>query len=111
MAIIMIDECINFGACLAECSNTAIDERCSEWSFAEGKVLSGQIGDIDALTNYEPISYDFYYIVPDIFIEYKGFHEEPLCAPVCPIDCFVPDKDNVETEKDLITKKAFLHFE
>ena len=70
MAIIITDECINCGACEAECPNTAIYEGGLEWSFAEG-TLSGQIGDIDALTEQEPISYDFYYIVPDKCTECK----------------------------------------
>tara|TARA_B100000242_G_C42608406_1_gene287123 strand:+ start:98 stop:433 length:336 start_codon:yes stop_codon:yes gene_type:complete len=111
MAIIITDECINCGACEAECPNTAIYEGGLEWSFAEGTALSGQIGDIDALTEQEPISYDFYYIVPNKCTECKGFHEEPQCAAVCPVECCIPDEDNVETEKDLLTKKAFLHCE
>tara|TARA_B100001741_G_scaffold100528_1_gene82631 strand:- start:1023 stop:1373 length:351 start_codon:yes stop_codon:yes gene_type:complete len=116
MAIIITDECINCGACEAECPNTAIYEGGIEWTFAEGTKLNGQIkskknGHIDANQDQEPVSYDFYYIVTDKCTECKGFHEEPQCAAVCPVECCVPDENNVETEKDLLTKKAFLHCE
>ena len=93
MAIIITDECINCGACEVECPNTAIYE--------------GGIENQDQ----DPVSYDFYYIVTDKCTECIGFHEEPQCAAVCPVECCVPDEDNVETEKDLLTKKAFLHCE
>ena len=43
MAIIITDECINCGACEAECPNTAIYEGGIEWTFAEGTKLNGQI--------------------------------------------------------------------
>ena len=116
MAIIITDECINCGACEAECPNTAIYEGGIEWTFAEGTKLNGQIkskkyGHIDTNQDQEPVSYDFYYIVTDKCTECIGFHEEPQCAAVCPVECCVPDEDNVETEKDLLTKKAFLHCE
>ena len=35
-------------------------------------------------------------------------HEEPQCAAVCPVDCCVPDEDNVETENELCLRK-FMH--
>jgi len=116
MAIIITDECINCGACEAECPNTAIYEGGIEWTFAEGTKLNGQIkskinGHIDVNQDQEPVSYDYYYIVTDKCTECIGFHEEPQCAAVCPVECCVPDEDNVETEKDLLTKKAFLHCE
>jgi len=40
-----------------------------------------------------------------------GFHEEPQCAAVCPVDCCVDDPDYRETEDELLTKKAWLHTE
>ncbi len=43
--------------------------------------------------------------------ECKGFHDEPQCASVCPVDCCVPDEDHVETEETLLGKKAWLHGE
>ncbi len=116
MAIIITDECINCGACEAECPNTAIYEGGVEWTFAEGTELLDQVHSKNGLTTdadreQEPISYDFYYIVTDKCTECKGFHEEPQCAAVCPVECCVPDEDNIETEEELLTKKAFLHCE
>ena len=40
-----------------------------------------------------------------------GFHEEPQCAAVCPVDCCVPDPEHVEEEDTLLAKKAWLHAE
>ena len=41
--------------------------------------------------------------------ERKGFHEEPQCAAVCPVDCCVSDENNIETEEKLLLKHSFLH--
>ena len=49
------------------------------------------------------------FIVPDKCTECMGFHEEPQCAAVCPVDCCVPDEDNVETENELLSKQKFMH--
>ena len=57
----------------------------------------------------EPISDEFYFISPDKCTECKGFHEEPQCAAVCPVDCCVPDDQNVETEEQLLSKQKFMH--
>ena len=57
----------------------------------------------------EPISDEIYYIVADKCTECVGFHEEPQCAAVCPVDCCVPDEDNVETEDELLGKQKFMH--
>jgi ferredoxin len=56
-----------------------------------------------------PVSDEFYYIVPDKCTECKGFHDEPQCAAVCPVDCCVPDEDNVESEEVLLGKQRFMH--
>jgi len=115
MAIIITDECINCGACEPECPNTAIYEGAMEWSYAEGTSLSGEVEfkgkSIDADEEQEPISDEFYFIAPDKCTECKGFHEEPQCAAVCPVDCCVPDENIVETEEELLEKQQFLHNE
>lgn len=108
------DECINCGACEPECPNNAIYEGGVEWSMAEGTDLTGDYTLIDGSTvaaneEQEPISEDFYYIVTDKCTECVGFHEEPQCAAVCPVDCCVPDPDHEETEPELLKKKAVLH--
>jgi ferredoxin len=114
MAIKITDECINCGACEPECPNNAIYEGAQEWRFADGTSLSGKVvppsgGEYDADAAQEPVSYDVYYIVTDKCTECQGFHEEPQCAAVCPVDCCVPDEDHVETEEQLLQKKDFLH--
>ena len=114
MAIIITDECINCGACEPECPNTAIYEAAENWTFSEGTALvgtvhleNGEIRKVDEVQ--EPVSDEFYYIVPDKCTECKGFHEEPQCAAVCPVDCCVPDDEHVETEEQLFKKQKFLH--
>lgn len=73
-------------------------------------VLSSGLS-VNADAPQEPLSDDYYYIVTDKCTECKGFHEEPQCAAVCPVDCCVPDEDHVESEDQLLAKKAFLHNE
>ena len=117
MAIIITDECINCGACEPECPNTAIYEGAMEWHFSDGTELTGGIilpknGDsYEAAEAQEPVSDDIYYIVTDKCTECVGFHEEPQCAAVCPVDCCVPDENHVETNEELLSKKSFLHGE
>lgn len=114
MAIIITDECINCGACEPECPNTAIYEGGLEWTLAEGTTLAGQYkietGDsISVDDKQDPVSDDFYYIVPDKCTECVGFHEEPQCAAVCPVDCCVPDPDREESEDVLAARQTALH--
>ena len=114
MAIIITDECINCGACEPECPNNAIYEGGLQWKIKEGTKVSGpytledgtvvQPDQINA-----PVSDEYYYIVPDKCTECVGFHEEPQCAAVCPVDCCVPDPDRVESESILLERKARLH--
>ncbi len=116
MAIIITDECINCDACVAECPNNAIYEPDQEWSYAEGTELSGMVTlpngeEVDADAMNEPLSDEFYFIVTDKCTECKGFHDEPQCASVCPVDCCVPDENHEETEEQLLAKKALLHGE
>lgn len=114
MAIIITDECINCGACEPECPNNAIYEGGVEWTWAGGTDLSGTVtlqdgSSVDADEAQEPVSDEFYYIVPGKCTECNGFHEEPQCAAVCPVDCCVPDPDHEEGEDVLLERKAFLH--
>lgn len=115
MAIMITEECINCGACEPECPNNAIYEPGEEWAFEDGTNLNGQIqynGEtIDAGKRFEPLSDEIYYIVPDKCTECVGFHEEPQCAAVCPVDCCVEDPDQRESEEELMAKKEQLHLE
>ena len=67
--------------------------------------------EVDADDAQTPISDEVYYIVPGKCTECKGFHDEPQCAAVCPVDCCVDDEDVRETEEELLAKKAWLHQE
>ena len=113
MAIMITDECINCGACEPECPNTAIYEGGVEWKWSDGTDLKDiELADgskVDAKEDQEPVSDEFYYIVPGKCTECTGFHEEPQCAAVCPVDCCVPDPDYVEAEEELQAKKEWLH--
>jgi ferredoxin len=80
MALMITEECINCAACEPECPNEAIHE-----------------GD--------PV----YVIEPDLCTECAGFHDEPQCAAVCPVDCCVADPDHAETEEELLAKKEKIH--
>ncbi|HQU60007.1 MAG: 4Fe-4S dicluster domain-containing protein [Phaeodactylibacter sp.] len=114
MAIMITDECINCGACEPECPNNAIYEGGVEWAIADGtevkgkyKLEDGRMVDIDE--EQPPVSDDYYYIVPDKCTECVGFHEEPQCAAVCPVDCCVPDPEREESEEELLARKERLH--
>ena len=114
MAIMITEECINCGACEPECPNNAIYEGGVEWRIADGTGVSEpyrlEDGRVTAPTeNHEPVSDDFYYIVPDKCTECVGFHEEPQCAAVCPVDCCVPDPERVEAPTELLVRKDRLH--
>ena len=114
MAIKITDACINCGACEPECPNNAIYEGGIEWTFSEGTGLNGQVTlpsgmSVLAETKNMPVSNEVYFIVTDKCTECVGFHDEPQCAAVCPVDCCVPDEDNVETREQLLDKKSFLH--
>src|ERR671915_1267036 len=80
MATTITTECINCGACEPECPNNAISQ-----------------GD--------PI----YVIDPLLCTECVGFHDYEACAAVCPVDCCVPDPNNVESEEVLIARAKSLH--
>jgi len=72
LALMITDECIACDACREECPSEAIEES-------------------------DPV----YIIDPDRCTECVGFFDEPQCISVCPVDCIVPDPDNVETIEEL----------
>lgn len=114
MAIIITDDCINCGACEPECPNNAIYEGGAEWAMADGTTVSGTYTledgtQVDVNERRSPIADDIYFIVPDKCTECKGFHDEPQCASVCPVDCCIPDTNRVESEDSLLARKARLH--
>ncbi len=116
MAIKITDECINCGACEPECPNNAIYDAGMSWKYSDGTALDGVIdfGDgrmIDANESQDAVSNEVYFIVSDKCTECVGFHDEPQCAAVCPVDCCVDDEDIRESEEELLAKKAWLHGE
>lgn len=116
MAIIITEDCINCDACVTECPNNAIYEPDQEWSYSDETSLTGMSTmpngkEVDADTKNEPLSEEFYFIVSDKCTECKGFHDEPQCASVCPVDCCIPDENVVETEEYLLQKKEWMHGE
>ncbi len=94
MATMITEECINCGACEPECPNTAIYAGGVQWE------LNGQ---------HDPLSNDFYYIVPEKCTECVGHFDQEQCAAVCPVDCCVPDPNHVETEDVLYKRAKKLH--
>lgn len=80
MATMITEECINCGACEPECPNQAISQ--------------GE---------------DIFVIDPKLCTECVGFHDEEACAAVCPVDCCVPDPNNVEAEAALYDRATRLH--
>ncbi|CAN5233307.1 4Fe-4S dicluster domain-containing protein [soil metagenome] len=114
MAIKITDECINCGACEPECPNNAIYEGGSEWRFSDGTTVKGAFTSKSGISSdaddaHEAISMYLYYIVSDKCTECVGFHDEPQCAAVCPVDCCVDDENVRETKEELLAKKATLH--
>jgi ferredoxin len=114
MALKITEECINCGACEPECPNHAIYEGGIEWSIADGTSVAGSyvLSDgsvVDANHRLAALSADTYYIVPNKCTECQGFHEEPQCASVCPVDCCVPDPEHEEALDALIARKEVLH--
>lgn len=80
MATIIVDDCINCGACEPVCPNKAI---------SAGEAL--------------------YVIDPERCTECVGFHDAEQCAAVCPVDACLPDPDREEKELVLITRARRLH--
>ncbi|RYG04640.1 MAG: 4Fe-4S dicluster domain-containing protein [Chitinophagaceae bacterium] len=117
MAIRINEDCIVCHACLPECPNSAIYEPGVEWAMADGTSIAKefQLSDGRKILPHEPqlpilpLGNLYYYIVPDKCTECQGFHEEPQCAAVCPVDACVPDELYNETVEDLMRKKTQLH--
>ena len=114
MALIITEDCINCGACEPECPNGAIYENGAAWRFSDNTGIKGSFTSKSNLTcdsedTHQAFSEDYYYIVSDKCTECVGFHDEPQCASVCPVDCCLPDPDHAETKAELEEKKFVLH--
>lgn len=116
MALFITDECINCDACIAECPNKAIYPNGELWTMAEGTEISGSFKlydgtEVDAYDEQEAKSDDFFFIVAEKCTECVGFHDEPQCAAVCPVDCCESDPEHIESEEELSEKQTLLHNE
>jgi ferredoxin len=80
MATLIVDDCINCGACEPVCPNKAI---------RAGEAL--------------------YVIDPERCTECVGFHDTEQCASVCPTDACLPDPDREESESALLARAKRLH--
>ena len=80
MPTLIVDDCINCGACEPACPNKAI---------SAGEAL--------------------FVIDPERCTECVGFHDTEQCAAVCPTDACLPDPDREETEATLIARARRLH--
>ena len=80
MALRITDDCISCGACEPECPNEAIGVRI-----------------------------DIYVIHTERCTECVGFHREPACQDVCPVECCLSDPDHEESEEGLVQKVLALH--
>lgn len=106
MAIHIAEDCINCGACEPECPNNAIYEPGAPWKLA-GKTYSDSTSPGGFSGGFW--SDETYFIVPDKCTECVGFHDEPQCAAVCPVDVCLPDPQNVETREQLEKKVSYLN--
>ncbi len=96
MATVITEECINCGACVPVCPNTAIYEGGVEWEATNGE-------------KHDAISETVFYIVPEKCTECVGFFDKEQCADVCPVDCCIPDPDIPETEDVLLERARAIH--
>jgi ferredoxin len=82
--------------------------------MTDGTSLKGNITllsgvELNAEAPQAPKTMDTYYIVSDKCTECVGFHDEPQCAAVCPVDCCVDDMDVRESKEHLLNKKQLMH--
>ena len=80
MALQIAGDCTNCAACEPVCPNQAIFEGA-----------------------------EIFEINPDLCTECVGFHVEPQCASVCPVDVCIDDPARKETEDELIGKAKSIH--
>jgi ferredoxin len=82
--------------------------------MADGTAVKGPFTLMDGTVTeandpHAPVAVDVYYITPNKCTECQGFHDEPQCAAVCPVDCCVPDEMYRETVEELLAKKDKMH--
>ncbi len=115
MSLTITDRCINCGYCKAECPNEAIYEPGMRWSMAEGTTLAGEVElydgrRVNANEYQEPISDQYYFIVPEKCAKCVGVYEEPACQSVCPDpDSLITHAKYGESRDTLLIKQNWLN--
>lgn len=94
MAVIITDDCIACNACEIECPNNAIYLPGENWTMG-GK-------------EYEGLTDDHTYVVPQKCTECVGFHDEPQCIPACPSNAIILEGDLKEDAATLLKRKEML---
>lgn len=84
MALMINENCVNCDACLPECPT-------------------------EAITDGSDVDVSIYYIHSKYCTECVGYHDDPQCVIVCPVDCIIPDPDNVESQEELQAKYETLN--
>ncbi len=83
--------------------------------MSEGTELTGSVTmlngeEVDADDMHEPLSDEYYFIVPEKCTECKGHYEEEQCIAACPVpECLVTHPDHEESEDELLARKDYLH--
>lgn len=114
MSIRITEECINCGVCEPECPNGAIYKGGDEWRLSDKTNVSGTVllkngVTLDADTVHPAVCQNIYYIVSQKCTECTGFHDEPQCSLVCPVNCCIQDEERIESKEELVFKKEALH--
>jgi ferredoxin len=114
MAFMINDSCINCGYCEKECPNQAIYEPGMSWSMSEGTKLMGVINLKNGLRTeasklLDPLSADYYFIVPDKCSECQGVSDKPQCRVVCPDpESITVLFANRESQEELLARQKML---
>jgi ferredoxin len=99
MAIIITDECINCGACEPGVPIQQYMKVQMIGDTKDGTKLKGRwfyLMGLKWMLKMHKRRYLMRYIT--LFQENvrNGFHDEPQCAAVCPVDCCIPDDEHVK---------------
>jgi len=81
MALYITEDCTACDVCVEECETN------------------------EAIAEADPI----YVIDPAKCTECVGIADEPMCVPVCPVECMLPDPNHKETKEELQAKFDKLH--
>jgi len=87
MAIVITGDCINCGACEAECPLGAVKPKMKSSSENESIYINNR----QLVSHY--ISFDHYYVNPGQCNNCEGKYLSPRCNTVCPVACCVSEDE------------------